>query len=251
MSTPFKTCLALLALATSSLTATAQIQDRGTTCTVLPESMRSTAIHGNGKSIALYMQLAGKNRDVDDQVKTHLESLGFKVTEVDQSQPAETLNNYALVLLSSSVSARYLRYTVRDLRVPLMTWEYQMLDQLSMVGRRENVDSGIVEKEHNLWFVNAPHPVEGGIPAGKTTIYTTAAPMTWGKPGLGASIIATLPGEPEKAAIFAYEKGATMDYDFLAPARRLFFPLDDRTFPNLNPCGLNVFDAAINWTVGN
>lgn len=251
MMNQLKGCLALFILGTTAMTVTAQVQDRGATCTVLPESMRSTTIHGNGKSIALYMQLAGKNRDVDDQVKSHLESLGFKVTEVDQAQPAETLNHFDLVLLSSSVSARYLRYTVRDLRVPLMTWEFQMLDQLGMVGRRENVDSGLVEKEHNLWFVNAPHPAEGGIPAGKTTIYTTAAPMTWGKPGLGASIIATLPGEPEKAAIFAYEKGATMDYDFPAPARRLFFPLDDRTFPNLNPCGLKVFDASLSWTLGN
>ncbi len=243
------TCIAAIAMTTPLMTA--QIQDRGTTCTVLPESLRATTIQGKGKSIALYMQLAGKNRDIDDQVKAHLESLGFKVTEVDQAQPAETLNSYSLVLLSSSVSARYLRYTVRDLHVPLMTWEYQMLDQLSMVGRRENIDSGIAEKEHNLWFVNAPHPIEAGIPAGKTTIYTTAAPMTWGKPGLGASIIATLPGEPEKAAIFAYEKGATMDYDAIAPARRLFFPLDDKTFPNLNPCGLKLFDAAIAWSIGN
>ena len=107
-----------------------------------------------------------------------------------------------------------------------------------------------MEKEHNLWFVNAPHPASAGLPPGKATIYTTAAPMTWGKPGLGASIIATLPGEPDKIAIFTYEKGATMDYESIAPARRLCFPLDDRTFPSLNPCGMALFDAGVAWSVG-
>ena len=119
-----------------------------------------------------------------------------------------------------------------------------------MVGRRVGVDSGTVEKEHKLWFVSSPHPASPGLPAGKATIYKTAAPMSWGKPGLGASIIATLPGEPEKVAVFTYEQGATMDDEFLAPARRLSFPLYDRTFTNLNPCGMALFDAGIAWTIG-
>jgi hypothetical protein len=34
------------------------------------------------------------------------------------------------------------------------------------------------------------------------------------------------PGQPEKVAIFCYGRGAMMDYDFLAPARRVFVCLD-------------------------
>lgn len=73
--------------------------------------------------------------------------------------------------------------------------------------------------------------------------------MSWGKPGLGASIIATLYGQPDKAAIFTYEKGATMDYETLAPARRVMFFLDNATFTNLSDTGLTLFDAAIDWAV--
>jgi len=61
--------------------------------------------------------------------------------------------------------------------------------------------------------------------------------------------IATLTGEPEKATIFGYERGATMDYDFLAPARRAFVFLDNDTFGNLMPAGLALFDAAVRWSV--
>lgn len=240
--------VACLAYLSASCIASAQVQDRGSACTLLPP-LKNAQPSGNGKSIALYMQIAGKNRDIDDQVRDHLQALGYNVTEIDQAQPAESLKGYAMVLLSSSVSARYLRYTLRDLPVPLMTWEFQMLDQLGMVGRKENVDAGKVEIEHNLWFVNAPHPASAGLPPGKATVYTKAAPMTWGKPGLGASNIATLPGEPNKVVIFTYEKGATMDDESIAPARRVFWGLDDRTFSDLNACGLALFDADVAWTL--
>lgn len=240
--------LILLTLSLCAAPAPGQIQDRSDSCSLLPASARAQKIDGKGKTVALYMQLAGKNRDVDDAVKQHLESIGFQVKEIDQSEPAQELTKYSLVLLSSSVSARYLRYTLRDLPVPLMTWEFQMLDQLGMAGRRVGIDSGMTEQEHNLWMVNAPHPASGGLPPGLFTLYTKAAPMTWGKPGLGASILATLPGEPDKVAAFSYEKGATMDDESIAPERRLFFPLDDRTFTNLNSCGLVFFDSAVAWT---
>jgi hypothetical protein len=85
------------------------------------------------------------------------------------------------------------------------------------------------------------------LPAGVTNVYGKQAAMSWGKPGLGATIIATLYGQPEKAAIFAYEKGATMDYESLAPARRVMFFLNNDTFGNLSPAGASLFDAAVDW----
>jgi hypothetical protein len=70
-----------------------------------------------------------------------------------------------------------------------------------------------------------------------------------GKPGLGAVIIATVRGEPEKASIFAYEKGATMNGEFLAPARRVSFFLWQDTFDQMRPEGLALFKAAVLWAV--
>jgi hypothetical protein len=71
-----------------------------------------------------------------------------------------------------------------------------------------------------------------------------------GQARLGASIIATLYGQPEKAVIFTYEKGATMDYESLAPARRVMFFLGNDTFTNLSGAGIKLFDAAIDWATG-
>ena len=74
--------------------------------------------------------------------------------------------------------------------------------------------------------------------------------MSWGHPGLGATRIATLYGQPDKVAIFGYEKGATMDYESLAPARRTMFFLGNEGFSNLQEAGLRLFDAAVDWTLG-
>jgi hypothetical protein len=41
------------------------------------------------------------------------------------------------------------------------------------------------------------------------------------------------PGEQTHAVVFAYEKRATMDYDFIAPARRVALFLCNRSFEKM------------------
>jgi hypothetical protein len=137
----------------------------------------------------------------------------------------------------------------RTLAVPLVTWENDLLDDLAMSGKRHDVDFGETGKERYLWLVNAPHPIAAGLPAGVVNVYGKQAAMSWGKPGLGASIIATVYGQPDKAAIFAYETGATMDYETLAPARRVMFFMSNDSFTNLSESGHQLFDAAVDWAI--
>jgi hypothetical protein len=151
--------------------------------------------------------------------------------------------------MSSTVSSKEVPGGWRMLNRPLLTWENDLLDDFAMTGKRHDVDFGDAQKERYLWLVNAPHPIAAGLPAGVVNVYGKQAPMSWDKPGIGASIIATLYGQPDKAAIFAYEKGATMDYESLAPARRVMFFLNNDTFTNLSTAGTNLFDAAVDWVV--
>ena len=89
--------------------------------------------------------------------------------------------------------------------------------------------------------------MSGGLKAGIANVYHQQVEMSWGKSGLGATLIATLYGQPEKVAIFGYEAGATMDYETLAPARRVMLFMGNSTFTNLSGDGLTLFDAAIKW----
>ncbi|TCV92892.1 hypothetical protein EC912_106231 [Luteibacter rhizovicinus] len=216
-------------------------------CAVCIAGIATPAMAANAPTVLLVVREDGKSLAVDQAIQAHLEQLGYRVTLYDQYKPASQANKVDLVVLSSTVRSRDLLGAYRDVPVPLVTWESDLLDDMAMTGKRPEVDFGKSEKQHALWFVNAPHPLQAGLHAGIVNVYVKNAPMNWGKPGLGATTIATLPGEPEKAAIFGYEKGATMDYETVAPARRVMFFLDNETFGNLTPEGMLLFDAAIRW----
>ncbi len=200
--------------------------------------------------VAMLVQTGGPNLKVDERIGAHLQTRGYAVRFVDQAATPDAARDADLVIISSTVSSKNVAAGWRTLDKPLVTWENDLLDDLAMTGKRHDVDFGETGKERYVWLVNAPHPIAAGLPAGATNVYGKQAPMSWGKPGLGASIIATVYGQPDKAAIFAYEKGATMDYEALAPARRVMFFLDNDTFVNLSPAGLALFDAAVDWAAG-
>ncbi len=203
-----------------------------------------------GKKVVMLVRLNGPSLAVDQKIAAHLTARGYSVRMLDQAQPPEAVGDADLVVISSTVSSKQVAGGWRYLAKPLLTWENDLLDDFAMTGKRHDVDFGEAEKERYLWLVNAPHPIAAGLPAGVTNVYVKQAAMSWGKPGLGATTIATLYGQPEKAAIFAYEKGATMDYESLAPARRVMFFLNNDTFGNLSPAGNSLFDAAVDWALG-
>lgn len=215
-----------------------------------PAVSATTSGPRTGKKIVMVVQLNGPSLAVDQRIATHLEARGYSVRMLDQAQPPEAVGDAELVVISSTVSSKQVVGGWRYLAKPLLTWENDLLDDFAMTGKRHDVDFGEAEKERYLWLVNAPHPIAAGLPAGVTNVYVKQAAMSWGKPGLGATTIATLYGQPEKAAIFAYEKGATMDYESLAPARRVMFFLNNDTFANLSPAGNSLFDAAVDWAMG-
>ena len=197
--------------------------------------------------IVMVGQLKTQNPDADKKVQTHLQARGYTVVLQDQAAPIPSAGDADLVILSSTIAAKDLPAGYRQLAIPLVTWENDALDDLAMTGKRISTDFGNVEKDRYVWLVNAPHPMAAGLPAGVTNVYQRQGSMSWGKPGLGATTIATIYGQPDKAALFGYEKGATMDYESLAPARRVMLFLDNDSFGNLSEAGVKLFDAAIDW----
>jgi hypothetical protein len=202
------------------------------------------------KKVLLVVRVEGKSLPIDQKIQQHLASRGYAVTVHSQYAAVDAALDTDLVILSSTVRSRDLLGAYRNVAAPMLTWESDLLDDLGMSAKHVDTDFGKVEKERYIWLVNAPHPLAAGLPAGVLNVYEKPAAMNWGKPGLGASTIATVYGQPDKAVIFGYEKGATMDYESLAPARRVMFFLDNETFTNLSPAGLKLFDAAVDWAMG-
>lgn len=186
----------------------------------------------------------------DAAVVTWLKGLGFRVRQVDESAPAAATQGADLIIISESIDALEVANKYRTTPIPLITFENDILGDLAMAGQKNHRDYGTDEDQRFVDIVNAPHPLAAGLAAGIQNVLTDEHfKMNWGKPGLGATTIATLRGEPDKAAIFAYERGATMSGEALAPARRLSFFLWQDTFEAMRPEGLALFRAAVLWAV--
>ena len=186
----------------------------------------------------------------DQKAMDYLKSLGFRVVGVDEAAGPEAVAGKDLVIISESVDALNVGSKYRNTPVPLITFENDLLGELGMTGLKNGTDYGTDDNQRFLWLVNAPHPLAAGLSAGiQNVLLDEHFKMNWGKPGLGAITIATLRGEPEKAAIFGYERGATMNWEFLAPARRVSFFLWQDTFEQMRPEGLGLFRAAVLWAV--
>lgn len=215
---------------------------------LFPAASEAAGKAGATTKILFIVQLNGPNLPVDKAVRDHLESRGYSVRMVNQDAAPSILADEDMIIVSSTISGKDFNPAWRQVPVPLLTWENDVLDDLAMTGKRHDVDFGNTGKERFVWIVNAPHPIAAGLPAGTANVFIKQAEMSWGKPGLGATTIATLYGQPEKAVLFGYEKGATMDYETLAPARRTMLFLTNDSFTNLSAIGLRLFDAAVDWT---
>ena len=184
----------------------------------------------------------------DAALVTWLKGLGFRVRQVDESAPATATQDVDLIIVSESIDALEVANKYRATPIPLITFENDILGDLAMAGQKNHRDYGTDDDQRFVEIVNAPHPLAAGLAAGVQNVLTDEHfKMNWGKPGLGATTIATLRGDPDKAAIFAYERGATMSGEALAPARRVSFFLWQDTFEALRPEGLALFRAAVLW----
>ena len=186
----------------------------------------------------------------DEKAMDYLRSLGFKVVGTDEAASPEASNGKDLIIISESVDAVNVGTKYRSTPVPLITFENDLLGELEMTGLKNGTDYGTDDNQRFLWLVNAPHPLAAGLAAGiQNVLLDEHYKMNWGKPALGAVTIATLRGEPAKAAVFSYERGATMNGEFLAPARRVSFFLWQDTFEQMRPEGVSLFRAAVLWAV--
>lgn len=210
---------------------------------------------GDKGNLLLIMRASPPGGSSDPAVVAHLQKSGYSVTTSEGLGQTVDICAFDAVLLSSTVRSNQftadsdLVGTLRRSDVPLLTWENDLLDDLRFTGLLRDQDFGELETGHYAWMVKAPHPLSGGVPAGLTTWTDARTPAGWGKPGLGAEIIMTWPGAPDKAMYFAYERGATMDGDSLAPARRVFLGMDNNTFDRMTPVGRRLLDAAVAWAV--
>ena len=211
-----------------------------------------------GKKVLFVRRLdTPEGEESDDHIVEHLKEVGFIVKEVDQTEPQAAAEGEDFILISATNSKYKTTNKYRDAKIPLMCLEGLMADTLKMAGRRRYLDYGEhgEEKESEdppeayLEIVNSNHPMAAGLKNGYVRFIKEADVLKWATPPPSATIIATLPNSFHERAIFGFEKGAAMADEFVAPARRTMFPVDNPAFDDLTEAGHALFDAAMLWTI--
>src|SRR5258708_13848181 len=218
---------------------------------VLPSLIASaqqilTPAQAKGKKILLVIGEPEKGETTDDGlVEKCLGKQGYVVTMGKEDDPATKVTGQDLVVLSSTADPREIGDKYADVSVPVFTWNAVDYPDMKMTGPERHVDFETIDSAQDYArsfsmlygsFPNASDPIVKEF-GGKTQLFGTSYLLPqafgWGKPAAAADIVVNLEGDPTRAGVFTYEKGATMYNGFVSPARPGRFYIQDKTFPYL------------------
>ena len=183
-------------------------------------------------------------RPGDAAIAERLGMLGYEVQLADDNDvQAEQAQAYDLVLISATCVPTRVKTTLRDLAVPVLIWESQLFDDMSMTGSRLNTDYG--REDGVAVAVVGKHPAGAGL-SGKIAVYSKPDRVNWALPSASAKIIAVSPTNDQRPVLFIYDRGDQM-IDRPAPAGRAAFFLQDDSAALLTIDGWRLFDASVDY----
>ena len=204
-----------------------------------------------GKKLLYVGASTSEAKALDEAPLQYLAALGFTVTFTDQAESTTVADGQDVVVIGSTTQARVIMGKYRNTRAAVVLMESFVADDMGITGLRQGVDYGENMKNEPILLVNAPHPMQAGLPNGMLAVHKGKTPsLHWGKATNGAIVIAVIAGDPDRAAVFGYEKGALMGDNSTAPARRVLLFVNTETFPQINDNGLKLVEASLAWSIG-
>lgn len=217
---------------------------------------------------------AGPQPNDDSLVARHLRALGFVVHTVGATVAQAAARGAALIVVSSTADPHVLGNKFADTPVPIFTWNTFDYPNLGMTGPVLHRDFDVIDPTQHYadsfavlygFGANITSQISRAVglkPQLFGTLYLEPETAGWGRPGPGGTVIADFFGSRRYAAVFTYEREATLSSGRPAPARRVGFYLGNDDFhlltavygppakdPNLHSwaIGSRLFDAALRW----
>jgi hypothetical protein len=207
----------------------------------------ATAAAGDGTAAARVALVAGSNQPPsgDRLLMSRLIAAGAVVTVVDDDAVSSAdLGSYDAVVVSTSIVHGSIDTRALDVERPLLTWEPFIYDDLGLV-RADPTTYGETQPRTHVETITSAS-VASGLKA-NLQVSTVAAPLSYGTPAPAAEIVAHAPTRPDRAVVFSYEQGDLLADGRPAPhARITLFPSYEMA-KDINPGGLVLVDAAIDW----
>jgi hypothetical protein len=183
----------------------------------------------------------------DQVIEQRLESAGYDVqVQASQALTEPDAAGAEVVVVTATVQASDVAPKLRDLPVPVVTWESFLFPRLGMLDSRVRNARG-TSAANVIDVVSPSHPLAAGL-SDSIEVTDRRVLFSWGVPDDEAVIVGAVSGIGAPA-VFAYETGARM-VGRPAPARRVGLFLTERAPLHLTEAGWTLFDAAIRWAAG-
>ncbi|MGO4274939.1 hypothetical protein AB4Z22_34775, partial [Paenibacillus sp. TAF58] len=114
-------------------------------------------------------------------------------------------------------------------------------------------EGATVKKIKSIDIVDSKHKVAGGL-SGTIDVYKeadTGYGVSYGIVGKEAKVIATIPGDKTKAALYYYDKGSKADNGYTVKARVSFYYWSNGMQDNSTDAGWKLWDNIVLWTLQN
>ncbi len=186
-------------------------------------------------------------RSSDRELKMRMERLGYLVylTDDDRVEEAATAD-MDLIVISETVWSASVSNTFTAIEIPVICFESYLYDDLKMTESRPYRDYGNARYQDRIYIDLPGHQMAAGH-RDKVKVTTRGRRLGWGIPSKSSNIIASLIGDPAKAAIFSYDAGAPMADGMAAPARRIGMFPHANSASHFTDAAWDLFDAAVQW----
>jgi hypothetical protein len=178
----------------------------------------------------------------DAAIRNRLQTLGFTVTV--RSGPAVTAADAAgkVVVISESVTSGDVNTKLKNVAVPLVSFEPSLFDDLAFVDPASS-NYGTQASQTSVSLLAASGTALGDV---NVTVTSSAQTFAWAKPVPSAQRLATLSGDSTRATIFAFESGSAL-FGSTAPARRAGWFATAAAPTAFNTNAWSLFDGLMRW----
>jgi hypothetical protein len=181
----------------------------------------------------------------DAALKARLQGMQFTVSvKSGPAVQASDATGKVLVVISDTVTSGDVNTKLRDVATPVLCLEPSLFDDMRFSGPTIGTDFGTQGSQREVALAAVSHPLAEGLTLPATT---TASTYGWARPVPGATIIATLAGASDRAALFAFTAGQPLFGSLPAPARRVGAFMTGGTPQVFTTQAWRLFDNAVRW----
>ena len=221
--------------------------------------------------------------DSELELVDFLESSGYSVTvqpvaEVVGEDQILASEGYDVVYMADSIGSTTVHdgadIFLKDIEIPIISQEAYMWDEAEWTGRLQFEDFGDTFQAIDdqalgafttLDIVNPDHPMAAGL-SGTVQVYEDPYGYNFGlieQMGPGVDVIATIPGAPDYATLFVYEKGSELAEGTITAGMRIGMFIGQNVareefggdgtnnrWDRLTPDGMALVKAAFDYATG-